>query len=469
MVLSGNEDRRVAAQAVGCGAQAYILKQELTGDLLLARVGYALERQALLARLNVIGAELPGSSGSVSEVADGIVVLGGGDGRVSFANPAAVALLERSYDELVGSPFPHAPPDGQQIALVELPRTDGSLLLEIHAQTTRWEGRSARMLTLRDAVAHRAAEGVLRELNARLRQANDRLEALARFDPLTGLLNRRGLERTLEQESARARREDGTIYALLIDLDDFKRVNEGLGHAVGDVVLKEVARRVREVLRTSDEVGRLGGDEFLVILGCCEASAARAVGERIRLGLAQPMIAHGADVRVTASISIAPVSADAVSVEEALIATRRGLRASKSAGKNFVTDQAILQPDRDVRDPVADALEALRGGTAARAWAQPIFETRGGAAGRLRDADPRARWTLLLTRGTAGARLGTRPPHEGRSGLPSRRSGGGGVGPRRAPDPPEPVPVDVAFSEAAAPAGALPAGPGVRPVLRRDQ
>ncbi|MCP4868341.1 MAG: diguanylate cyclase [Proteobacteria bacterium] len=432
-------------------------------------MGYALERQALLARLNVIGAELPGSSGSVSEVADGIVVLGGGDGRVSFANPAAVALLERSYDELVGSPFPHAPPDGQQIALVELPRTDGSLLLEIHAQTTRWEGRSARMLTLRDAVAHRAAEGVLRELNARLRQANDRLEALARFDPLTGLLNRRGLERTLEQESARARREDGTIYALLIDLDDFKRVNEGLGHAVGDVVLKEVARRVREVLRTSDEVGRLGGDEFLVILGCCEASAARAVGERIRLGLAQPMIAHGADVRVTASISIAPVSADAVSVEEALIATRRGLRASKSAGKNFVTDQAILQPDRDVRDPVADALEALRGGTAARAWAQPIFETRGGAAGRLRDADPRARWTLLLTRGTAGARLGTRPPHEGRSGLPSRRSGGGGVGPRRAPDPPEPVPVDVAFSEAAAPAGALPAGPGVRPVLRRDQ
>ncbi|MEO6715485.1 MAG: GGDEF domain-containing protein, partial [Mycobacteriales bacterium] len=99
---------------------------------------------------------------------------------------------------------------------------------------------------------------------ARLR---DELTALARTDPLTGLLNRRGLEEALDRETARARRTGGSVCLALIDLDRFKGLNDTRGHAAGDAALRDIGDLLTLGLRTNDVAGRWGGDEFAVVFG----------------------------------------------------------------------------------------------------------------------------------------------------------------------------------------------------------
>lgn len=176
------------------------------------------------------------------------------------------------------------------------------------------------------------AEESLREVTAQLKLANLKLEELASRDPLTGLLNRRGLEAALIQIAAR-RGAGEPLAALLIDLDDFKAINEGHGHAVGDEVLEAVAERLLGNLRPLDTCARVGGDEFLVLLGGADVAAALEIAERLREEVALPMRSVG---RVTISIGVAPLSAAPGGIEAILRATRAGLTQSKQGGKNRV-------------------------------------------------------------------------------------------------------------------------------------
>ena len=107
-----------------------------------------------------------------------------------------------------------------------------------------------------------AAERLLDEFARR----TERLESLAVTDPLTGLLNRRGFEREMERAIATARRYRDIGVLIYVDLDGFKPINDSLGHAAGDVVLKRVAQILTENVRDSDRVARVGGDEFVVLL-----------------------------------------------------------------------------------------------------------------------------------------------------------------------------------------------------------
>lgn len=138
----------------------------------------------------------------------------------------------------------------------------------------------------------------IEELEQRLAQA----EALAERDPLTGALNRRGFMRALEQAIAFADRYQEPAAVIFIDLDGFKAVNDGFGHAAGDAVLKHVSRLLLSHVRESDSVGRLGGDEFGVILARAAPDEAVRKGEALAALISDtPCLFAGVAHRVAAS------------------------------------------------------------------------------------------------------------------------------------------------------------------------
>ena len=134
-----------------------------------------------------------------------------------------------------------------------------------------------------------------------------RLQRLAFEDALTGLANRALLHDRIEQAIATARRNAGTFAVLLIDLDRFKPINDIHGHATGDLVLRETARRLQAATRAVDTVARLGGDEFVVLLGGDGGrDEARLVVERIIQAVTAPLAVHGLRLGVSVGIAIYP-------------------------------------------------------------------------------------------------------------------------------------------------------------------
>jgi diguanylate cyclase (GGDEF)-like protein len=171
-----------------------------------------------------------------------------------------------------------------------------------------------------------------------LASALSQLEKLASADYLTDVLNVRGLEQVLRIEENRAGRSGEALIAMLINLDNLKKVNEGLGHTTGDVILKETAKRVLAILRPTDHVARVGGDEFLVLLPDTNMAYGMRVAERIRCEISDnPMKSTDDQVSVTASIGVVSLPARIASVQEAVNLTRSALKRSKEAGKNRVT------------------------------------------------------------------------------------------------------------------------------------
>lgn len=147
--------------------------------------------------------------------------------------------------------------------------------------------------------------GVTRNISER-KQAEAQMLHLARHDPLTGLPNRALLSDRLQQAMAASRRDGHSLALMFIDLDRFKPINDSLGHAVGDVLLSEMARRIRACVRESDTVARIGGDEFVVLLRTVTGEdAAVSVADKIRCVLAEPVHAGEHRLEVSASIGVA--------------------------------------------------------------------------------------------------------------------------------------------------------------------
>ena len=144
------------------------------------------------------------------------------------------------------------------------------------------------------------------------RKANEaRIDYLAHHDPLTGLINRYNLENRLDQALLSAHRDRCGVAVMFIDLDRFKTINDTLGHHVGDLLLIEVARRLRETVRESDIVARLGGDEFIVVLtSISDEMVAAPLGEKILRTLGQPYVLEGKQLHSSPSIGIAVYPAD---------------------------------------------------------------------------------------------------------------------------------------------------------------
>jgi diguanylate cyclase (GGDEF)-like protein len=153
---------------------------------------------------------------------------------------------------------------------------------------------------------------------------------------LTGLLNRNSLNARLELEVRRAAEESTTLSGMMIDIDEFKSVNDSFGHLVGDDVLRAVGDALRACLRREDFAGRYGGEEFFVILPGSGMDAAWAIAERIRSMIAATdVVVGGAKVSVTASVGVAPYALGDAAADWVGKADAAMYRA-KQAGRNRV-------------------------------------------------------------------------------------------------------------------------------------
>lgn len=150
----------------------------------------------------------------------------------------------------------------------------------------------------------RAGNRIL-DLQEELVLAREALRDQATHDGLTGLLNRAAILELLQNELLRCGRKMQPVSVLLADLDRFKQINDTYGHQTGDVVLREVARRMKSVVRRYDAVGRYGGEEFLIVLPGCDGEAARAQAQRIREAIANsPIVSGTISLSVTGSIGV---------------------------------------------------------------------------------------------------------------------------------------------------------------------
>ncbi len=183
----------------------------------------------------------------------------------------------------------------------------------------------------------RAGRRIL-ELQEQLIAAREEYRFAASHDSLTGLWNRPAILDALRTELARARREQAPVAIALADLDHFKRINDHYGHAAGDQVLREAARRMRSALRLYDPVGRYGGEEFVIVLPGCDTGGALSQAERLRASIgADPMDTSEGRIPVTLSLGVAVgAPADGADAESLLRAADEALYRAKNAGRNRV-------------------------------------------------------------------------------------------------------------------------------------
>jgi diguanylate cyclase len=198
--------------------------------------------------------------------------------------------------------------------------------------------RSSLLRAIRYAVERHRSVRDLTRVKRELERANQHLERLTLIEPLTELLNRRGLQQALSREIQSLARGTSHAAVLVVDLDDFKTINETLGHAAGDVVLKEIGRRLRASVRAVDYVGRLGGDEFMLILPDTSPAEVGRVAERLRLFISTAIIQHSqGTVNVTTSIAAMLLTPDMPALDEVLSRAHLLLSQAKNNGKNRVT------------------------------------------------------------------------------------------------------------------------------------
>ena len=175
----------------------------------------------------------------------------------------------------------------------------------------------------------------LERRNQLTREAESRLVEQARTDSLTGLPNRRYLGERLAQELARVQREKWMIGLLYIDLDGFKLVNDSLGHSVGDLLLREVGKRLKSRIRLTDTLARVGGDEFTVILTGLESEKdATVAANGLIQSLSRPFVIEGTEITVGASIGISTRRPSGMDDHDLLKQADSAMYAAKRSGKN---------------------------------------------------------------------------------------------------------------------------------------
>ncbi|TBR12503.1 MAG: diguanylate cyclase [Lysobacter sp.] len=256
-------------------------------------------------------------------------------GTLLYVNDAFEGLLGYTRDEFIGRCiFELVHPDDREETLDQARRvTAGEAQRHFRNRYLHKDGHSVDLLwSARWLPQYGVRLGVAREINE-LRRVEEELAHRAHHDPLTGLPNRRSLHDAFDRLRIAATRSGTPLSVLYLDLDGFKRINDRLGHAAGDVVLEEVARRLRAALRQGDFVARVGGDEFVALLPGCDTLCAGTVCASLMRSLHAPFSLRGQSVSMDASVGIASHPADGRDLGPLLVHADTAMFAVKRARK----------------------------------------------------------------------------------------------------------------------------------------
>lgn len=293
------------------------------------------------------------------------------EGTVVWANPAAERLWGWSRAALAGRPATILAPERHRPEVFEAARLK---------MTGRLDDSTPMMATgLRRDGTEFAAEVLLRRVDgdeiamvASVRDVSSRRRRVAQatwlayHDELTRLPNRRMLIEELDMELARSRAEGLGVALLSIDLDSFKAVNDGFGHAVGDTVLRQVAARLRALTRSGEVLARYGGDEFLLMIRRTppgSADAALRASEQVRAILAEPLDVDGTELRLDATVGISLFPRDGEDAGEMLQNAVAALNRGKERGPGSTSTFDQLRPgSRDRLAQVAEMHRAIEEG-----------------------------------------------------------------------------------------------------------
>jgi diguanylate cyclase (GGDEF)-like protein/PAS domain S-box-containing protein len=366
--------------------------------LLTVRQALALrENFSLTSELDSRTAELRSSEARfrslVQNSSDAILVVDG-SGTISYVSPSADRVLGIPFGEMLGDDlqsYVHAD-DRENLsrALRESIGSTQQLRLEFRMRGAgSWRHLEATPSDLLDDPNVRGIVLNTRDVTER-HELEEQLRYQAFHDPLTGLANRARFRDRLEFALARAERQNTSIGIVFLDLDDFKDVNDTLGHHVGDLLLVEVARRLHEALRVTDTPARLGGDEFAVLLeGDITEALAQRVGRRIIEAISAPMTIEGTGLTLHASMGIA-IGDSSSHAANLLRHADIAMYQAKSKGKADLTmfDAGMDLTTHSRMQFAVDMNEAIQSGQI-EAFFQPIVDI---SSGEIVGAEALARW-----------------------------------------------------------------------------
>ncbi|MBX9964510.1 MAG: EAL domain-containing protein [Burkholderiales bacterium] len=334
ILVTGNTDESTALAAVAHGAQDYLVKDGLDARALTRAMMYAVERNRVEQERRQLVAILEATTDVVWTITP--------DGRTRFLNQAGHAVLGLAPDIGLAAVdlMEHFAPWAMRLVREEA--------IPCAIRDGVWLGETALIGPDRTEIpvsqiiiAHRSSSGrllflssIARDIRER-KKTEERLARLAQFDPLTGLPNRDLFRDRLTHAMQRARRHERLLALLFIDLDNFKDVNDTLGHSAGDQLLKEVGKRLERCLRAEDTVGRLGGDEFTVLIENLESiEQLQVVLDKLLRELSTGVPLAGTEVFVTASIGATLYPLGEADTETLLKQADAAMYQAKSSGRN---------------------------------------------------------------------------------------------------------------------------------------
>jgi diguanylate cyclase (GGDEF)-like protein/PAS domain S-box-containing protein len=279
---------------------------------------------------------------TITENVGDLIAMLDADGRRLYTNPSYRRIFTEQEPKIGSSSFVEIHPDDSERI---------RKLFRRSVETGIGERAEYRFLLSDGSIRHIESEGnvvcdedgkvckvilVSRDVTER-KQAEEQIQHLANYDNLTDLPNRRLFTDRLQQAIVAAKRDKTRLAVLFLDLDMFKQINDTLGHDIGDLILKDTAKRLQDCLRESDSAARVGGDEFVVVLPGIESTGdAMVVAEKIRSALDQPYEHAGGSLRISSSIGIAVYPENGGDDKELIKNADDAMYFAKTSGRNAV-------------------------------------------------------------------------------------------------------------------------------------